>query len=145
MKVWTNFQNFIKIFDSFKENFNKNLWKLDETLNFILLSILIAGWGVGCSSSFANFSGFRGEASPSPLATPLVLINIYFFHGSILCVILLIETKFDYIFPKILLKLVYSFKFSSCQIWTMCAQVKSFLTLRLWVQNCVSTPLIIIF
>ena len=31
------------------------------------------------------------------------------------------------------MKLAYSFKFSSCQIWTICAQMKSFLTLRLCV------------
>ena len=51
--------------------------KFNENLNFLLLSILIAGWGVGCSSSFANFPGFGGGRSPcSPwrrhcLAPPL--------------------------------------------------------------------------
>ena len=56
----------LKIFESFKENANKNLEKLNENYNFLLLSILIAGRGLGCSSSFANFPGFRGEASPFP-------------------------------------------------------------------------------
>ena len=125
------FKILLKILTGFKKILIKIWKKIDETINFLLLSILIAGWGEGCSPSFANFRGFGGEASPFPLATPLVLINIYFLHGSILCLILLIETKFDYIFQKFLLKLVYSFKFSSFQIWTMCAQVKSFLTLRL--------------
>ena len=47
-----------------KENVNKNLEKLNENYNFLLPYILIAGWALGCSSSFANFSGFGGEASP---------------------------------------------------------------------------------
>ena len=45
---------------------------------------------------------------------------IFIFNWSILCLILLIKTKFDHIFLKFSLKLVYSFKFSGCQIWTMC-------------------------
>ena len=40
--------------------------KLNENYNFLLLSILIAGWSLGWSLSFANFPGFRGEASPPP-------------------------------------------------------------------------------
>ena len=54
VKVWTNFKYLIeilkilKIFESFKENVNKNLEKLNENYNFRLLSILIAGWGLGC-------------------------------------------------------------------------------------------------
>ena len=45
--------------------------KFYENLNFLLVSILIAGWGVGCSSSFANFPGVgRGDVPPVPLATP---------------------------------------------------------------------------
>ena len=56
----------LKVFVRFKENVNKNLEKLTENYNFLLLSILIAGWGLGCSPSFANFAGFRGEASPFP-------------------------------------------------------------------------------
>ena len=100
-------------------------------------SLLAKAWAVLHPLQISLGFGWGGEASPFPLATPLVLINNLFFHGSILCLILLIETfKFDYIFPKLLLKLVYSFMFSSCQIWTMCAQVKSFLTLRLWLQYC---------
>ena len=35
----------------------KNLTKI---CIFFLLSILIAGWGVGCFPSFANFLGFWG-------------------------------------------------------------------------------------
>ena len=40
--------------------------KLNENYNFLLLSILIAGWGLGCSSSFANFPVFRGGGEASP-------------------------------------------------------------------------------
>ena len=72
VKAWTNFQNFIEIL-TFKTNINKILGKFDESLNFLLLSILIAGWGVSCSPSFANFPGFRGEGS-----FPLPPGNIYF-------------------------------------------------------------------
>ena len=66
-----------KIVLSFKENVNKNFEKLKENYNFLLLSILIAGWGLGCSSSFANFPEFGGGGSfpLSPLATPLVWAN----------------------------------------------------------------------
>ena len=101
----------------FLENFNKNLWKFDEILNFLLLSILIACWGVSCSPSFANFPGFQGrwKLPPSPWRRQWYKLIFIFFMG-LFCAILLIETKFDYIFPKFLLKLVYSFKFSSCQI-----------------------------
>ena len=35
--------DFIKVCESFKENVNKNLEKLNENYNFLLLSILIAG------------------------------------------------------------------------------------------------------
>ena len=34
--------------------------KFNENLKIFLISILIAGWGVDCSPSFANFPGFRG-------------------------------------------------------------------------------------
>ena len=51
--------------------------KLNENYNFLLLSILIAGWGLSCSSSFANFPRFRGggELPLPPLATPLLYIE----------------------------------------------------------------------
>ena len=58
-----------KCFESFKENVNKNLEKLNENYNILLLSIIISCWGLGCSLSFANFPGFRGVSFP--LATPL--------------------------------------------------------------------------
>ena len=123
--------------------FKKILIKISENLKKLKISFTIDShfWlRRGLFSIICKFSGGGGggaERGKLPLflpppATPLVLININFLYGSILCLILLIETKFDYIFLKFLLKLVYSFKFSSCQIWTMCAQVKSFLTLRLW-------------
>ena len=57
---------FSNFFESFKENVNKNLEKLNENYNFLLLSILIAGWGLGCSSSFANLPGFGGGEFPLP-------------------------------------------------------------------------------
>ena len=64
---YLKFWKFLKIFESFKESVNKNLEKLNENYNFLLLSILIAGWGLGCFPSIANFPGFRGvRASPFP-------------------------------------------------------------------------------
>ena len=69
--LW-KFKQILKIlfkifFESFKENVNKHFEKLNENYNFLLLSILIAGWGLGCSPSFASVPGFReGEASPFP-------------------------------------------------------------------------------
>ena len=55
-------------FESFKETVNKNFEKLNKNYNFLLLSILIDGWGLGCSPSYANFPGFLGggELPPSP-------------------------------------------------------------------------------
>ena len=38
--------------------------KYYENLKIFLQSILIAGWGVNCSPSFANFPGLGGEVSP---------------------------------------------------------------------------------
>ena len=49
MIVWTNFENFIENIESFKifwkfvENLNKNFEIFNKILNFLLLSILIAG------------------------------------------------------------------------------------------------------
>ena len=37
--------------------------KFNENLKIFLISIIIAGWGVDCSPSFANFSGL-GETFP---------------------------------------------------------------------------------
>ena len=77
-KIWKfelKFWKFLKFFESFKENVNKNSEKLNKNYNFLLLSILIASWGLGCSPSFANFPGFRGGGEASsfpPLGTPLV-------------------------------------------------------------------------
>ena len=72
--IFKNLKGFKNVFESFKENVNKHFEKLNENYNFLLLSILIAGWGLGCSPSFAIGPGFRGrgEASPFPPATPLV-------------------------------------------------------------------------
>ena len=42
VKVWTNFQNFIEKFDCYSENFNKNMGKFDEILNYFLLPIFTA-------------------------------------------------------------------------------------------------------
>ena len=39
--------------------------KINENLNFLLLSKLIAGLGMGCCSSYANFPGFWGGDIPS--------------------------------------------------------------------------------
>ena len=64
VKVWTNFQNFIENFDSFKENFNKNLGKFDETLNFLLLSILIAAEAWDIFHHLQIFPGFGGKLPP---------------------------------------------------------------------------------
>ena len=66
LKVFKKFWKFLKIFESFKENVNKNLEKLNENYNFLLLSIFIAGRGLGCSPSFANFPGFRGGGNLPP-------------------------------------------------------------------------------
>ena len=55
---FNKFWIFIKNFESFKENFNKILEKFNENLNFLLLSIFMSGWGVGCFPSIANFPGF---------------------------------------------------------------------------------------
>ena len=67
VKVWTNFGNLIdkfkvfkKIFKVFKKTVNKNLEKFNVNLKLFLLSILIAGWNVDCSQSFANFPGNGG-------------------------------------------------------------------------------------
>ena len=69
VKVLTNFERFYKNLESFKENVNKNLEKLNENYNFLLLSILIAGWGLGCClPSFANFPGFRGGGKIFPFS-----------------------------------------------------------------------------
>ena len=42
--------------------------KFNDNLKIFLISILIAGWGVDCSPSFANFPGFRegGNVPPVP-------------------------------------------------------------------------------
>ena len=84
LKNFLSFMNFIKFYSKkflevfknceiFKENFNKNLKKINENLHFLLVLILIAGWGLGCSLSFAIFPGFRGGGRfPCfPLVTPL--------------------------------------------------------------------------
>ena len=55
----------LKNFDSSLENFNVYLVKFNEDLNFLLLSILIAGWDVGSSSSFVNFSPIPGGKTQS--------------------------------------------------------------------------------
>ena len=65
LKIW----KFLKFFQSFKENVNKNFEKLNENYNFLLLSILIAGWGLGCSLSFAIVPVFRGGGD-LPLPPP---------------------------------------------------------------------------
>ena len=67
LQIWT----FLKIFETFKVNVNKHFENLNESYNFLLLSIIIAGWGLGCSPSFAIVPGFRGKASPFP-SPPLV-------------------------------------------------------------------------
>ena len=74
-KFWNCFKSLtvLKFFESFKENFNKNLEKLNENYNFLLLSILIAGWGLRCSLSFANFPGFQGGGRASPLIDTTVV------------------------------------------------------------------------
>ena len=59
-------KGFIKFFESFKENVNKHFEKLNENYNFLLLSTLIAGWGLGCSPSFAIVPGFRGGGKLYP-------------------------------------------------------------------------------
>ena len=51
------FKKFESFFESFKENVNKHFEKLNENYNFLLLYILIAGWGLGCSPSFALVPG----------------------------------------------------------------------------------------
>ena len=50
------------------KNLNKHFEKLKENYNFLLLSILIADWGLGWFPSFAIVPGFGGgrKASPSP-------------------------------------------------------------------------------
>ena len=68
--LFTNLKVF-KIFLKLKENVNKHFEKLNENDNFLLLSILIASWCLGCSPSFAIVPGFRGKASPFP-SPPLV-------------------------------------------------------------------------
>ena len=69
-QILINFKNFWKF-----EKFYNIFLKQNENLNFLLLSRLTDGWGVGCSpSSFANFSEFRGgRISRLFLATPLSL------------------------------------------------------------------------
>ena len=63
-KFWKFYLNFWKVLRKCLYKFGK----INENYNFSLLSILIAGWVLGCSPSFANFPGFRGggEASPFP-------------------------------------------------------------------------------
>ena len=62
LKIWKFLLNY---FESFKENVNNHFEKLNENYNFLLLSILIAGWGLDSSPSFAIVPGFGGgEASP---------------------------------------------------------------------------------
>ena len=73
-KIW---KFYLKFFEGFKENVNKNFEKLNDNYNFLLLSILIAGWNLGCSLSFAIIPGFGGKLPffPPP-ATPLVYTEI---------------------------------------------------------------------
>ena len=59
-KFYWKFWMLLKNFDSSLENYNVYLDKFNEDLNFLLLSILIAGWDVGSSSSFVNFSPIPG-------------------------------------------------------------------------------------
>ena len=106
------FSKFSWKFWQFYENFNKNLEKFDETLNFLLLSILIASEAWAVLHHLQIFRGFGGSGSFPLSPGDVTGINIYFYHWFILFFILLIETKFDHIFLKFLLKLVYSFKFS---------------------------------
>ena len=70
--LFKNLKVFKKNFESFKENVNKHFEKLNENYNFLLLFILIAGWDLGCSPSFAIVPGFWGKLPPSPPAIPLV-------------------------------------------------------------------------
>ena len=66
-KFWKFYWNFWKILR--KLNFNKNLEKFNKNLNFLLVSILIAGWAVSCSLSFVIFPGFGGGGR-SPRSPP---------------------------------------------------------------------------
>ena len=70
--------SFKNCFKSFKENVNKNLEKLNENYNFLLLYILIAGWGLVVPHPLQIFQGFggRGRFPSFPLATPLVSSNV---------------------------------------------------------------------
>ena len=63
-------------FERFKENVNKHFEKLNENYNFLLLSILIAGWGLGCSLSFAIVPGFR-EGGSFSLPPPRYPTGVY--------------------------------------------------------------------
>ena len=76
VKVWTNFEIFIvnfeslKYFESFKENFNKNLEKFNEILNFFYhrFSLLAEAWGV--PHHLKIFRVWKGAFPSFPLATP---------------------------------------------------------------------------
>ena len=67
LQIW----KFLKFFETFKVNANKHFENLNESYNFLLLSIIIAGWGLGYSPSFAIVPGIRKKASPFP-SPPLV-------------------------------------------------------------------------
>ena len=62
LKIWLKIKKVVKIFNKSLENFNTNPKK-------ILISKIIANWGVESSPSFANFSGLR---------EPLLLQTILF-------------------------------------------------------------------
>ena len=54
--------------------------KFNENLKICLLWIFVAGWGLDCSLSFANFLGFGGGGgggrSPVPLKPLLLIVDV---------------------------------------------------------------------
>ena len=73
LKIWKVFKQILKVFKKILIN---NLEKFNENLNFFLLSIFIAGWGVAVPHPLQIFrvSGEgEGNVHPvPPLATPLI-------------------------------------------------------------------------
>ena len=65
---------FLRKFWKFLRKFNKNLERFNE---IFLISILIAGWGVNWSPSFANFPGFGGGGNVPPVPFPLEPLMIF--------------------------------------------------------------------